>query len=58
MTLRFFEGAAGTGKTHNIIEEARSLVAQNILGEHGRILALTFMNGARRRLLFRARSAP
>ena len=53
MTLRFFEGAAGTGKTHNIIEEARSLVAQNILGEHGRILALTFMNGARRRLLFR-----
>jgi len=53
MTLWFFEGAAGTGKTHNIIEEARSLVAQNFLGEHGRILALTFMNGARRRLLFR-----
>jgi len=53
MTLRFFEGAAGTGKTHNIIEEARSLVLQDVLGEHGRILALTFMNGARRRLLFR-----
>ena len=53
MTLRFFEGAAGTGKTHNIIEETRSLVAQDILGEHSRILALTFMNGARRRLLFR-----
>ena len=53
MTLRFFEGAAGTGKTHNIIEEARSLVAQEILGEYSRILALTFMNGARRRLLFR-----
>ena len=53
MTLRFFEGAAGTGKTHNIIEEARSLVQQGILGEHHRILALTFMNGSRRRLLYR-----
>ena len=53
MTLRFFEGAAGTGKTHNIIEEARSLVEQDILGEYRRILALTFMNGSRRRLLYR-----
>ena len=53
MTLRFFEGAAGTGKTHNIIEDARSLVRQDILGEHRRVLALTFMNGSRRRLLHR-----
>ena len=55
MTLRFFEGPAGTGKTHNIISEARSLVLDNVLGNHGRILALTFMNGARRRLLLRLR---
>ena len=53
MTLRFFEGAAGTGKTHNIIEEARSHVLEDVLGGHSRMLALTFMNGARRRLLFR-----
>ena len=53
MTLQVFEGAAGTGKTYSIIERARSLVEENVLGEHGRILGLTFMNGARRRLLFR-----
>lgn len=52
MSLQLFEGAAGTGKTHNIIEEARALVGGGTLGEHGRVLAITFMNGARRRLLY------
>ncbi len=50
MTLDFFEGAAGTGKTHNLVGRACELVQGGVLGEHRRVLALTFMNGARRRL--------
>lgn len=50
MTVDFFEGPAGTGKTHQLIERARELVGADILGEKRRLLALTFMNGARRRL--------
>jgi len=50
MTLDFFEGAAGTGKTHNLVGRARELVEDGVLGEGHKLLALTFMNGARRRL--------
>jgi hypothetical protein len=50
MTVDFFEGPAGTGKTHNMVLRARDAVNDNILGDRARILALTFMNGARRRL--------
>jgi superfamily I DNA/RNA helicase len=50
VTLDFFEGAAGTGKTHNLVERAGELVTDGVLGEDQRVLALTFMNGARRRL--------
>lgn len=50
MTLDFFEGAAGTGKTHNLMDRASERVTEGILGEDRRVLALTFMNGARRRL--------
>ena len=50
MTLRCFEGPAGTGKTHNVVHHALDLVDGGILGEQNRVLALTFMNGARRRL--------
>jgi superfamily I DNA/RNA helicase len=50
MNLDFFEGAAGTGKTHNLIVRAVELVGGGILGEDHRLLALSFMNGARRRL--------
>ena len=50
MTLDFFEGAAGTGKTHNLVGRAGELVQDGVLGEGQKLLALTFMNGARRRL--------
>lgn len=46
----FFEGAAGTGKTHNLIEQAKKLLASGIIELEQKILALTFMNGSRRRL--------
>jgi superfamily I DNA/RNA helicase len=50
MTLDFFEGAAGTGKTHSLVDRASEHVHEGLLGEDRRVLALTFMNGARRRL--------
>ena len=50
MTFDFFEGAAGTGKTYNLVGRARELVEDGVLGEGHKLLALTFMNGARRRL--------
>lgn len=50
MTFDFFEGAAGTGKTHNLVGRAEEIVGEGALGEGHKLLALTFMNGARRRL--------
>ena len=50
MMFDFFEGAAGTGKTHNLVRRAGELVQDGTLGEGHKILALTFMNGSRRRL--------
>lgn len=50
MTFVFFEGAAGTGKTRNLVGRAVELVQDGALGEGHKLLALTFMNGARRRL--------
>lgn len=50
MTFEFFEGAAGTGKTHNLVGRAKELVQDGILDDGHKLLALTFMNGARRRL--------
>jgi superfamily I DNA/RNA helicase len=50
MTFHFFEGAAGTGKTHNLVDRAGELVQGGVLSDGHKLLALTFMNGARRRL--------
>lgn len=50
MRFDFFEGAAGTGKTHNLVGRAGEIVQDGVLGEGHKLLALTFMNGARRRL--------
>ena len=41
MTLKCFEGAAGTGKTHNIIEEARAVIDQVVVKEHHRMSVFT-----------------
>jgi hypothetical protein len=50
MTFIFFEGPAGTGKTHNLVRCAKEIVQSGALGDGHKLLALTFMNGARRRL--------
>lgn len=55
MIVAAFEGAAGTGKTHRLMEELRREVAGRALCAHERVLALTFMHGARSRLDSRLR---
>jgi hypothetical protein len=50
MPLQGFEGPAGTGKTHHLIEAVRERVAAAQMQPQQRILALTFMHGSRRRL--------
>src|SRR6185312_13214996 len=58
MTFDFFEGPAGTGKTHNLVVRADELVRGGVLDDNQKVLALTFMNGARRRLDARLRDYP
>lgn len=55
MPIAAFEGPAGTGKTHNLIEHLQGELANRALAAHERVLALTFMHGARRRLYSRLR---
>ena len=50
MGFQGFEGSAGTGKTHRLIESVTDSCQKNGLKEHQRLLALTFMHGSRRRL--------
>jgi len=50
MTFDFFEGPAGSGKTYSMVAHARQLIKNDALGEGQLMLALTYMNGARRRL--------
>lgn len=46
----FYEGPAGTGKTYNLVARTAEIVSEGALGKDQKVLALTFMNGARRRL--------
>ena len=55
MTVAAFEGPAGSGKTHRLMEELAGELQEHPLASHQRVLALTFMNGARRRLDARLR---
>lgn len=50
MTVIAFEGAAGTGKTWNLMAALEAAVAAHPLLEGQKVLALTFMHGSRRRL--------
>ena len=50
MSIRAVEGAAGCGKTHRLMAMLAETLADHPLTEGQRVLALTFMHGARRRL--------
>lgn len=58
MSLRFFEGPAGCGKTTRLFEELGQLLKTCPLGEHQRVLALTKMHGSRRRMQDRLAALP
>lgn len=58
MSVRAVEGAAGCGKTFRLMEMLAETLAAHPLAEGQRVLALTFMHGARRRLSDRLRSVP
>jgi UvrD-like helicase C-terminal domain/AAA domain len=55
MTVTAFEGPAGTGKTHSLMGHLSARMRERPLALHERVLALTFMHGARRRLDSRLR---
>jgi hypothetical protein len=50
MTVMAFEGPAGAGKTHRLMDELEAALVARPLAAHERVLALTYMNGSRRRL--------
>lgn len=50
MSVSAFEGAAGCGKTYSVIDYVREKIVQATLLPHQKLLALTFMHGARLRL--------
>lgn len=45
-----FEGPAGCGKTHRLMDELIGALEREPLEAHQRVLAVTFMHGSRRRL--------
>ena len=58
MSLRCFEGVAGSGKTTRLLRNVGERIASGVLRDEQRVLALTFMHGSRRRLDGRLREQP
>ena len=58
MSLRFFEGPAGSGKTTRLFEELERILEACPLEEGQRVLALTKMHGSRRRMQARLAAFP
>jgi UvrD-like helicase family protein/AAA domain-containing protein len=56
VTIHALEGAAGCGKTYRLMELLGETLTAHPLAEGQRVLALTFMHGARRRLADRLRA--
>lgn len=50
MSVTVFSGGAGCGKTHQLMQRLSEVIADAPPGEGQKVLALTFMHGARRRL--------
>jgi superfamily I DNA/RNA helicase len=58
MSLRLFEGPAGSGKTTRLFEELAATLETRPLAEYQRILAMTKMHGSRRRMQGRLSALP
>src|SRR5438270_6091254 len=53
-----FEGPAGCGKTHKLVESLRESLGDNPLRDGQRVLAVTYMHGSRRKLEASLRKIP
>jgi hypothetical protein len=58
MTLTFFDGPAGSGKTWNLMKALAHELERRPLQDDQRVLALTRMHGSRQRLEARMRDVP
>ena len=58
MSLRLFEGPAGSGKTTHLFEALAAILEARPLGDNERVLALTKMHGSRRRMHSRLTALP
>lgn len=50
MSLEYFEGPAGCGKTYQLIKTLETFLVARPLGEGEAVLGLTYMHGSRRRM--------
>jgi len=50
LSLEYFEGPAGSGKTYQLIKALKTLLVGCPLGEGEAVLGLTYMHGSRRRM--------
>jgi hypothetical protein len=50
LSLEYFEGPAGCGKTYQLIEALKMFLASHPLGEDQAVLGVTYMHGSRRRM--------
>jgi UvrD-like helicase family protein len=50
LSLEYFEGPAGSGKTYRLIKTLEALLVSSPLGEGEAVLGLTYMHGSRRRM--------
>jgi UvrD-like helicase C-terminal domain len=50
LSLEYFEGPAGSGKTYNLIEGLKTFLAGQPLLEDQAVLGITYMHGSRRRM--------
>ena len=58
MSLRLFEGPAGSGKTTRLFEALTAALAERPLAAHERVLAMSKMHGSRRRMQGRLLALP
>jgi hypothetical protein len=50
LSLEYFEGPAGCGKTYQLVEALKAFLASHPLGGNQAVLGLTYMHGSRRRM--------
>jgi hypothetical protein len=50
LSLEYFEGPAGSGKTYNLIRSLEARLASRPLGQQEAVLGITYMHGSRRRM--------